>query len=501
MGLFKGAWYKKIFASIILLFLLICIYVLCVDNDFLGLFGRSPGTKDIKNPITSEASEIYSADSILIGRFYNENRSPVTFEQISPILIQTLIDTEDVRFYQHKGIDIKGLFSAIKDMAQGKARGASTITQQLAKNLFRVRTQYSTGRLGKIKFLKMPIMKTKEWIVATKLEQNFTKEEILTMYLNTVDFGSNTFGIKTASRFYFNTTPDKLNYQQAATLVGLLKATSTYNPRINPKNSLKRRNIVLDNLYDNKHLVVNNSPATQQQLDSIQQLPIILSPRTKESSYDGPARYFRAALTEHIEELCEGGYIQGELDESNLDLYADGLKIYTTIDLRMQKYAEEALRKKMSELQVRFDNHWGKTNPWQDDQRQEIPNFLEDLAKKTSYYKALKERFNDNQDSINFYLNLPRTIKVFTYDGEKEMQLSTIDSIRHMVRFMHSGFIAIEPQTGYIKAWMGNITFNRWKFDKLKSLTNPAPTFNTSVNAKASIKGLRHSHTFFYSNI
>ena len=176
---------------------------------------------------SSEASEIYSADSVLIGRFFSENRTPVEYEDISPIIIQTLIDTEDERFYRHHGIDFQGLFAAIKDIASGRARGASTITQQLAKNLFRVRTQYSTGLLGKIPGVKILVMKAKEWIVAVKLEMIFSKEEILTMYFNTVDFGSNSFGIKTACRTYFNTTPDQLTYEQAATLVGLLKATSS----------------------------------------------------------------------------------------------------------------------------------------------------------------------------------------------------------------------------------------------------------------------------------
>ena len=228
----------------------VILLLIAVDLNFLYLFGKSPGFKDIKNPVTNEASEIYSADSVLIGRFFSENRTPVEYEDISPIIIQTLIDTEDERFYRHHGIDFQGLFAAVKDIASGRARGASTITQQLAKNLFRVRTQYSTGLLGKIPGVKILVMKAKEWIVAVKLERIFSKEEILTMYFNTVDFGSNSFGIKTACRTYFNTTPDQLTYEQAATLVGLLKATSSYNPKLNPKNSTKRRNVVLTNLYD-----------------------------------------------------------------------------------------------------------------------------------------------------------------------------------------------------------------------------------------------------------
>ena len=216
-NLYRGPWYKKTVVWIITCVLSVILLLIAVDLNFFYLFGKSPGFKDIEHPVTSEASEIYSADSVLIGRFFSENRTPVEYEDISPIIIQTLIDTEDERFYRHHGIDFQGLFAAVKDIASGRARGASTITQQLAKNLFRVRTQYSTGLLGKIPGVKILVMKAKEWIVAVKLEMIFSKEEILTMYFNTVDFGSNSFGIKTACRTYFNTTPDQLTYEQAAT--------------------------------------------------------------------------------------------------------------------------------------------------------------------------------------------------------------------------------------------------------------------------------------------
>ena len=281
-NLYRGPWYKKTVVWATTCVLSVILLLIAVDLNFLYLFGKSPGFKDIKNPVTNEASEIYSADSVLIGRFFSENRTPVEYEDISPIIIQTLIDTEDERFYRHHGIDFQGLFAAVKDIASGRARGASTITQQLAKNLFRVRTQYSTGLLGKIPGVKILVMKAKEWIVAVKLERIFSKEEILTMYFNTVDFGSNSFGIKTACRTYFNTTPDQLTYEQAATLVGLLKATSSYNPKLNPKNSTKRRNVVLTNLYDHGHMVINGHKATRAQLDSLMALPMIVSPRKEE---------------------------------------------------------------------------------------------------------------------------------------------------------------------------------------------------------------------------
>ena len=490
ISLYKGPWYKKTISYTVTFILAIILLLGAVDINFLYLFGKSPGIEEIKNPITSEASEIYSSDSILIGKFFNENRTPVEYEEISPIIIQTLIDTEDERFYHHHGIDFKGLFAAVKDMAGGHARGASTITQQLAKNLFRVRTQYSTGLLGKIPGVKILVMKAKEWIVAVKLEMLFSKEEILTMYFNTVDFGSNSFGIKTACKTYFNTTPDNLTYEQAATLVGLLKATSSYNPRLNPKNSTKRRNVVLTNLYEHDHLIINGKKATAAQLDSIKNIPMIVSSKGMERNYDGIAPYFRAALTEYIDMLCEKGLIAGSGPDNKLDLYADGLKIYTTLDTRMQKYAEEAALQQMKIIQERFKNHWGNTPPWQNEQHQEIPNFIEDLAKKTTEYKYLVNKYPNSPDSITFYLNLPHEVTVFDYNGPKKEMLSTMDSIRYMVKFMHCGFIAMEPDTREVKAWVGDIDFDSWKYDKVTAMRQPGSTFKLFVYTEAMNQGL-----------
>lgn len=488
--IYSGPWYKKLFSYVVTFIIAIILLLIAVDNNFLYLFGKSPGFHEIENPVTNEASEIYSADSVLIGRYFSENRSPVEYKDLSPILVQTLIDTEDERFYRHHGIDFQGLFAAIKDIASGHARGASTITQQLAKNLFRVRTEYSTGLLGKIPGVKILVMKAKEWIVAVKLEMIFSKEDILTMYFNTVDFGNNSFGIKTACRTYFNTTPDKLTYEQAATLVGLLKATSSYNPRLNPKNSTKRRNVVLTNLYDHGHLVINGKKAQKYQLDSIKAIPMQVSSKGIESSYDGIAPYFRSALTDYIYMLCEKGLISGINSDEKLDLYADGLKIYTTIDTRMQKYAEEAALQQMKIIQERFKNHWGNTAPWQDEQHKEIPQFIEKIAEKTTEYKYLKLRFSDQPDSISYYLNKPHTVSLFSYDGIKKEEMSTMDSIRYMVKFMHCGFVAIEPDTREVKAWVGDIDFNSWKYDKVTAMRQPGSTFKLFVYTEAMNQGL-----------
>lgn len=488
--IYGGPWYKKVFVWIATVIVSIILLLGAVDINFLYLFGRSPGFKDIKNPVTNAASEIYSADSVLIGRFFNENRIPVKYNDLPAHLINTLVDTEDERFYKHHGVDFQGLFAAVKDMVGGHARGASTITQQLAKNMFRVRTQYSTGLLGKIPGVKILVMKAKEWIVAVKLEMIFSKEEILTMYFNTVDFGSNSYGIKTASRTYFGKDPQELTYEEAATLVGLLKATSTYNPRRNPKNSTARRNVVLTNLYEHGHLIIDGKKATRAQLDSIKAIPMTVSQKSLASNYDGIAPYFRLALADYIDDLCEKGLVEGCDSANKLDLYADGLKIYTTLDTRMQKYAEAAVQKQMAVIQRNFYNHWGQTNPWQNEKHEEIPNFIEDLAKRTDTYKYYSSKFPDEPDSVAYYLNLPHKVKLFSYDGPKEEVMSTMDSIRYMVKFMHCGFVAIEPESGAVKAWVGDVDFDSWKYDKVTAMRQPGSTFKLFVYTEAMNQGL-----------
>ena len=487
--IFLGPWYRRLYVWPLTLLLLLLLLFVAVDVNFLWLFGRSPGFSQIKDPVTNEASEIYSADSVLLGRFFSENRTPVKYEDINPLVIRTLIATEDERFYKHRGVDIAGLFAAMKDIARGNPRGASTITQQLAKNLFRVRTQYSTGLTGKVPGVKILVMKAKEWIVATKLEMVFTKEDILTMYLNTVDFGSNSFGIKTAARTYFGTTPDRLDYLQAATLVGLLKATSSYNPRLHPEASKRRRNVVLQNLYAHGGLLLDGKPATAQQLDSLQSLPTVCVDHVEESSYDGLAPYFRTQLQEYINGLCDQGLVNTASHE-RLDLYADGLRIYTSLDSRLQAYAEQAATEQMRVLQQRFDEHWRGQHPWQDQFHHEIPNFIEDLAKKTSYYKYLSKRFPEEPDSIDFYLNQPHRVKLFSYDGPIYRDISTMDSIRYMVSILHCGFVAIEPDTRHVKAWVGDIDFDSWKYDKVTAQRQPGSTFKLFVYAEAMNKGL-----------
>ena len=475
-GLYKGRkWYFKTGVVVASAFVAFFVYLGMVDINFLWLFGKSPGWSTINNPITAQASEIYSADGKLIGKYFNENRTPVTYGDVNPVFWNTLIDTEDERFYSHWGVDPIGMFAAAKDaVTKGDGRGASTITQQLAKNLFRVRTEYSTGLLGKIPGIRMLIMKTKEWIIATKLELSYDKNTILSMYANTVDFGSSAYGIKTACKTYFNIAPKDLTAAQSATLVGMLKATTTYNPITHPENSLKRRNTVLANMVRRGHL-------SQAVYDSLSQTPLSLKYNV-ETNYDGQANYFREAVADYLKDWCEAnGY----------DLYTSGLKIYTTLDTRMQKYAEDAATKQMRQVQQNFKNHWGKNDPWIDERGRVIPDFIEGIARKQPVYNWLLEKFPSQPDSITYYLNKPHKVKLFDYaKGSIEMNISTMDSIRYMVRFMHCAFVAMEPQTGAVKAWVGDINFDAWKYDKVKAMRQPGSTFKLFVYTEAMNQGL-----------
>ena len=488
-GCFKGRpWYIKTLSTIASVLVLFLLYLGAVDMNLFWLFGKSPGWAEISEHRTSEASELYSADGVLLGKYFNENRTPVEFNEVNPMFWKALIDTEDERFYSHWGIDPMGLLGAVKDAATGAgARGASTITQQLAKNMFRTRTNYSTGLLGKVPGVKMLIMKTKEWITAMKLELYFActmgrkagKDEILVQYANTVDFGHNAFGIKTAAKTYFNCLPKDLTVEQAAVLVGMLKATTFYNPISHPDNALARRNVVLENMR-------NHDDLTAQEYVDAKNTGIDVSEFNVEDNYDGQAKYFREAVAKYIKQLSE----EDERLEG-IDLYSDGLKIYTTLDTKMQRYAEEAARKHMKIIQQRFNDHWRGMQPWQDENHNVIPHFIEDIAKQQPVYQYLTSKYNGNQDSIDYYLNKPHTVKVFDYEkGEVEKEMSTMDSIRYMVSFMHCAFVAMEPQTGYVKAWVGDIDFDHWKYDKVTAMRQPGSTFKLFVYTEAMEQGL-----------
>ncbi|MBO0948725.1 penicillin-binding protein 1A [Fibrella forsythiae] len=452
------------------LFLLLFLigYVFVLQTNFLYLTGAMPTVEDIRNPKLNQASEIYSLDGQMIAKFYAENRTPIEYKNIPKHLIQALVATEDARFYDHGGIDPRAIGRAV--FSFGRDGGGSTITQQLAKNLFKTRRRTRDGVLNRIPFVRKVIYKSKEWLMAMTLERNFTKEEILTYYFNTVDFGQNSFGLKTAARTFFNKSPDSLNVQEGAVLVGLQKATTSYNPLRNPKNSLTRRNVVIGQMAKYKFL-------TKTQADSISELPL-KTDYTPENPYAGPASYLKNAVVEFVTEWG---------DRNGYNLYTDGLKIHTTIDSRMQKYAEDAVKERMKKLQKTFNNHWRDRNPWADENGEELPGFIDSVARRTERYKGLVKRFQLYPDSVEYYMKVKKQrMKVFDWEGARWTNMTPYDSISYYKKFLQAGMVAMDPHTGYIRAWVGGLDYDYFKYDHVKQgKRQPGSTFKPFVYATA----------------
>ncbi|MBC7390928.1 MAG: transglycosylase domain-containing protein [Opitutaceae bacterium] len=444
-----------------------------VQNNFLGLFGEMPTFDKLENPKNEFASELFSEDKVLLGKYFRENRSPVEFEEISPKFINTLIATEDVRFHEHSGIDLKGMLAIMPALLSGQKRGSSTLSQQLAKNLFDTRDEKYQGFLSKIPLLKTVIIKSKEWLTAIKIERSYTKEEIMTMYLNTVDFGSNAYGIKTASQTFFDKEPGELNYAESAVLVGVLKAPTLYSPILNPKNSMSRRNTVLEQLQKYDYL-------TREKCDSIKKAPIDLRFQV-ENHNKGSATYFRTIISNYLLDWCK---------TNNYDLYNDGLKIYTTINSKVQKYAEQAVYEHMKVIQARFFEHWKGKNPWADEQRKEIPGYIETAVKRSELYALYNEAYEGNQDSIDFYMNKKRRVSVFAWKGERDTLLSPVEEIKYYKKYLQAGFISMDPNNGQIKAWVGGINHKYFKYDHVRQgKRQPGSTFKPFVYATAMENG------------
>jgi penicillin-binding protein 1A len=472
----------KIFAKSALFVL---VYLLVIETNFFFLTGEMPSVDDLQNPKLSQASEIYSADGVLLGKFFAENRTPIRdFNQISPYLVKALVATEDARFYEHTGIDFQAWAGVLVGIAKGGDRGGgSTISQQLAKNLFKTRTKkgfVKTGLLGYIPGLNKLIYKSKEWVTAIKLERFYTKDEIILWYLNTVDYGNNAYGIKVASKTYFNTSPDSLNIQEAAILVGLQKATTTYNPKrykgkpLAENKAWKRRNVVLAQMVKAGYL-------RKVDYDSLAVLPIELH-ENEESPYDGTGNYFKVAVAKYLNEWA----VKNDIE---LDLYRDGLKIVTTIDSKMQIYAEESVEEGMRATQKNFDNHWANQNPWVGENGQEIPGFIDTVAKRTEYYKYLATRFPKNPDSVKHYMkDVKRDMWVYSRNsmGEEKRTMSSYDSIQYYKKFLQAGMMTMDPFTGHIKAWVGGLDFKYFKYDHVKQgRRQPGSTFKPFVYTSA----------------
>lgn len=476
---FAGKIVKSLWIIFFVGLLSLVIFIWSVSVNFLGLYGELPDFKTLENPDSELASELYSADGVLLGKYYRENRSPVKYNELSPNLIHALIATEDIRFEEHSGIDLKGLarvfFKTIL-LRQSSAGGGSTLSQQTAKNLFKTRGAESQGSLSRIPGLRMLIIKTKEWIVASQLEKAYTKDEILTMYLNTSEFGSNAYGIKTASKTFFNKTPKDLNIQESAVLVGLFKAPTYYSPVYNPDNSLRRRNTVLNQMKKYDYL-------TDAEYDSVSSLPIELDYNV-ESHNRGLATYFREIVKADLIKWTNENL---KVDGKPYDLFGDGLRIYTTIDSRMQKYAEESVDEHMRELQAKFKNELRGREPWIDSDGRVIPNFLETMIKRTEAYRVLVNKYGAGSDSVNIKLNEKKKMKVFSWEkGEIDTLMSSMDSLRYYKTFLQTGFVSMDPHTGHIKAWVGGLNHKYFKYDHVREgKRQPGSTFKPFVYAAA----------------
>jgi len=460
----KKNWIRFFIKGILALGVLFVIFMIFV---YFGLFGRVPTNKEVKLFRNMEASEVYSSDNVLLYRFDKENRLNIPFDSIPKHVVEALISSEDSRFYEHSGVDLKSLMRVIvktvilRDKSSG---GGSTISQQLVKNYF-PRNSYW--------FLSTPINKFEEMVAAYKLESHFTKEQIIEFYFNTVPFGDTAFGIESASQRFFSTSTSKLTIEQGAVLVGMLKATYTYNPIKFPEASKKRRDIVLNLMSQEKYI-------SEKFKDSVTDLPLITKPK-RLSRHQGKAKYF----TEYVR-LMMNDWLENNRKPSGkkYDLYKDGLKIYTSLNFAMQQYAEKAVEKRLKILQYEFDRQWGNEDPWKD-----APIVLTNAIKNSDRYKTLKKA-GLSEAMIQDSLNKPVEMKIFSHDGDRNVTMSPLDSIKNSLRFLHAGFIAMEPKTGHIKAYVGGIDENYFQYDHATTKRQVGSSFKPFVYAAAIENGV-----------
>jgi penicillin-binding protein 1A len=462
--------------------LAVILFIVAVNVNFLWLFGGMPSLQELENPKSQNASLIISEDGQEIGKYFRENRNPLEFEQLPLNIINTLVSTEDARFTSHSGIDIRSMMRVV--FSFGTAGGGSTISQQLAKNLFHTRSiefgeddPVYIGLLMKIDGLRTVIAKVKEWILAIKLERRYTKQEIMAMYLNEVSFGNNAYGIQVACRTYFQKDIQNVSLTEAATLIGLLQNPSLYDPRVRPEKTLERRNTVLGQLAKYDFIL-------PEELDKLRETPLNLHYKV-ENQNTGAAPYFREAIrTEVLRILKEINKDRPE--DQQLNLYTSGLRIYTSVDSRMQKFAEESVREHMQAEQKLFYSHWQGRNPWVNEEMKEIKGFLRDAMKRTQRYRDLMEAYENDEFKVWEELNKPVRMSVFTYDGDKDTTFSSMDSLRYYKKILNCGFMAMDPTNGHVKAWIGGINYKYFKFDHIsQSRRQPGSTFKPFVYGAA----------------
>ena len=435
----------------------------------LGLLGKMPEFRQLENPKTNLATQIYSSDNKVIGKFYfNDNRTPLQYEEIPKNLIDALIATEDERFYSHSGIDLRSTLRAVVYL--GKKGGASTVSQQLARQLFTgVRSRNTLDAI---------IQKIKEWVIAVQLERRYTKKEILTMYLNLYDFNYNADGLHSAANIYFSKEPSELLVEESAVLVGMLKNSSLYNPIRRPELVVSRRNIVFQQMLRNEML-------TSKEVDSLQKLPLQIK-FNPQSHREGLATYFRAYLRQFMLNWIDDN---PKPDGEKYNLYLDGLTIYTTIDSKMQTFAEEAVKEHMLNLQDAFFSQntlrWNPTAPFLDLTEKEIERLMNQAMRRSERWRKMSLAGKTEEDIIASF-EQETTMKIFSWKGEIDTVMRPIDSIRHYKHFLRSGMMSMDPQTGHVKAWVGGINYKHFQFDHvLQGRRQIGSTFKPFVYASA----------------
>lgn len=431
----------------ILFFSGIGIFLLLILLINMGWMGYMPSMSELENPKSALASDLYATDGELIGRYYVQDRSASEYNEISPNVFNALIATEDSRFYDHSGVDGRAVLRAV--ILLGKEGGGSTITQQLAKNLF-------PREEGSI--FKLIIQKLKEWVMAVKLERQLTKNEIITLYLNTVPFGGNVYGIRNASLTFFNKPPDKLKVEEAAVLIGMLKASTFYNPKRNPKNAMRRRNTVIDQMAKYGYLTVREA-------HELKKKPIVLNYH-KVTHHDGIAPYFRQIVEQDVKGILKD---IKKADGTPYNIYKDGLKIYTTLDVKMQKYAEAAVDQHIKDIQQLFigQRRYKDGSIWND-----YKQYLDAAIKASPRYKGLKEE-GKSHEQIMGDMNTPVKMTVFAWnkDNEIDTTMTPVDSIKYMKMMLQAGFMAMDPFTGEVRAWVGGINHTYFQYDHVNKNT------------------------------
>jgi penicillin-binding protein 1A len=445
----------------------VAAFILFYISVYAGLFGRIPSQSQLKALQNSTASEVYSADSVLLGRYFIQDRTNVPYSRIAPDAINALVATEDARFYSHNGVDSRSMFRVLfKSLILGNesSGGGSTISQQLAKNLF-PRRRY--------RFLSTPINKFKEIITARRLEEVYSKKEILELYLNTVPMGENIFGIERAADRFFSKQASNLKPEEGAVLIGMLKATTSYNPRLYPDRSRQRRNVVLQQMVKYGYL-------PQSKADSLKNLPLTIKYSFKDHN-DGLAPYFREQLRQELARWCENTRKE---NGQSYNLYTDGLKIYTSIHSVMQAEAEKAVARRMAALQKVFNAHWKGRNPWQGDEQ-----VIQNAMRQSKRYKMLMEE-GLSEEEIRENFEKPIPMRLFNWGKPIRKTMSPLDSIRYYQKFLNTGLISIEPGSGLVRAWIGGISHEEFQYDHVRSKRQVGSTFKPIVYAAALEKGI-----------